>query len=318
MTPIITLTLSPAFDLHCRCPDLAINRENLATVQSRDAGGKGINISRALTANKTQSLAITLLGAQNAAEFEQRLRDEGIVYKSITLLGRIRENVTLHTAEGRETRISFSGFSATDEILEPLEEMIVEEIGAEPIFYLTLTGRVPDGMTMPALIAFLCRMKDRGARIVLDSKSFSTKDVLEVRPWLIKPNEEEISLYAPHPITSDADAQVAITHLCRQGVENVLLTQGARGALLAFGDGVLEARVPTIEVRSTIGAGDSTIAGFLASFARGDDMQTSLARALAFGSAACLTEGTNPPRPEDIARIFPKISVTLRARENNL
>ena len=291
MTPIITLTLSPAFDLQCLCPDLAINRENLATVQSRDAGGKGINISRALTANKTQSLAITLLGAQNAAEFEQRLRDEGIVYKSITLLGRIRENVTLHTAEGRETRISFSGFSATDEILEPLEEMIVEEIGAEPIFYLTLTGRVPDGMTMPALIAFLCRMKDRGARIVLDSKSFSTKDVLEVRPWLIKPNREELAALVGRPLPTLSDVVAAARELMEKGARNALITLGRDGAILCTAEGCWYQPAPDGKVIGTVGAGDSTVAGFMRGYIDSDEWEEALRVGVACGSATAFAQG---------------------------
>ena len=309
MSRIITLTLSPAFDLHCACERLCVDHENLATVQSRDAGGKGINISRALTANGIESLAIALLGEDNAPEFERCLRSEGISYKSIPLPGRIRENITLHTANGTETRISFNGFAASDRVLPMLEEMIFEAIGSDPAFYLTLTGRVPDGISMPSLKQFLLRMKERGARIVLDSKSFTTEDVLDVRPWLIKPNEEEIDLYATHPIKSDADAIEAIRALHREGIDNVLLTRGERGALLACAEGVLEADVPRMHVRSTIGAGDSTIAGFLAAHQSGANVRDTLALAVSFGCAACLTEGTKSPMRKDIEQIRGQVSV---------
>lgn len=312
MKPIITLTLSPAFDLHCYCSDFCAERENLATVQSYDAGGKGINISRALRASGIDSLALTLQGKDNAAEFAQRLDAEGIRHRDILLPGRIRENITLHADQGKETRISFNGFLANDAHLAELEQMILAEIGEEASFYLTLTGRVPDGISMHALKQLLLRMKARGADLVIDSKSFSMEDLLEIRPWLIKPNEEEIGQYSAHAITTEEDAIDAITALHRQGIGHVLLTLGGRGALLACADGVWQARVPTLSPLSTIGAGDSTVAGFVAARQSGNDIPTSLAFAVSFGCAACLTEGTKPPQPDAIARIRTQVSIQKR------
>lgn len=312
MKPIITMTLSPAFDLHCFCSDFLAEHENLATVQSCDAGGKGINISRALRANGIDSLALTLLGSENAATFARLLDTEEIRHQDILLPGRIRENITLHTDCKKETRISFNSFSADDTVLTDLEAMILAEVGTAQRFYLTLAGRVPDGISMHALKRLLLRMKARGACLVIDSKSFSTEDILEIRPWLIKPNEEEIAQYSAHTVTTEADAIEAITALHEKGIEHVLLTLGAKGALLAYRDGILQASVPPIIPLSTIGAGDSTIAGFLAAHQQGDDLLTSLLSAVSFGSAACLTEGTKPPQPDAIARIRTQGSVKKR------
>ena len=122
MTPIITLTLSPAFDLHCLCPDLAINRENLATVQSRDAGGKGVNISRALCVNGVPNLALVVLGQENADSFRKSLDSDKMTYREVITEGRIRENITIHTNGAKETRISFSGFDADVSLLGKIEE----------------------------------------------------------------------------------------------------------------------------------------------------------------------------------------------------
>ena len=115
MKPIITLTLSPAFDLHCFCSDFCAERENLATVQSYDAGGKGINISRALRASGIDSLALTLLGKDNAAEFAQRLDAEGICVR-----GGLHCAPLSHAALGTQStgtvRVSFSFFNTREEI----------------------------------------------------------------------------------------------------------------------------------------------------------------------------------------------------------
>ena len=92
-------------------------------------------------------------------------------------------------------------------------------------------------------------------------------------------------------------------------MENVLLSLGGEGAILASAEGVYHAVTPKIEVLSTIGAGDSTIAGFLSAMAEGCSKPLSLARAVAFGSAACLSEGTAPPKPEDVKKLLQEISV---------
>ena len=305
MKPIVTLTLSPAFDLHCQCPDFSAFHENLATVTSFDAGGKGINVSRALTANGIQTLAVVLLGSDNAAEFERRLEEEKIPFHGIPMCGRIRENITLHSKENAETRISFPGFDANANALKQVEDAVLAYVGSAPSFYLTLTGRIPNGIPMDDVKAFLLRMKQRGAHLTVDSKSFSKEDLLEVLPHLIKPNEEELPLYTDHA----NDPILALTQLRDAGIESVLLTRGKDGALLATKDGILEACIPTVTPLSTIGAGDSTIAGFLAAHQSGAPIEQCLARAVAFGTAACLESGTKPPRPQNIAEIHASVTV---------
>lgn len=295
---IITLTLSPAFDVHCTCNDFAPYRESLATVTSRDAGGKGVNISRALTENKIENLAIVVLGRENAEDFEVALRKYGITYLPIYRDGRVRENITLHTEGKEETRISFSGFSADDALLDELLAIVLREKGDEDTI-VTLTGRIPDGISMQTTKSFLKRLKEMRCKLVIDSKSFSKEDIFDVKPWLIKPNEEELPLYVEQTERIELAAQM----LHAQGIENVLLSRGADGAILSASDGIFSAKPPRISARSTIGAGDSMIAGFIAAYTSNKSSVDCLKSAIAYGSAACLTEGTQPPRREDVLKI---------------
>lgn len=299
---IITLTLSPAFDVHCTCNGFSPYHENLATVTSRDAGGKGVNISRALTENGIDNLAVVVLGQENAADFEAMLQGYGVSYLPLYRSGRVRENITLHTDGMDETRISFSGFSADDALLEEIVEVILRATG-DGNTIVTLTGRIPDGISMKAVKDFVKQLKRHGCKLVIDSKSFSKEDILEVKPWLIKPNEEEFPLYADQTERIDLSAQA----LRAQGIENVLLSRGADGALLAAPDGLYSARPPRINARSTIGAGDSMIAGFIAAYAQQKGAAECLKNAVAYGSAACLTEGTQPPKRRDVLEINEKI-----------
>ena len=302
---IITLTLNPAFDVHCHVPVLVPCREHLATVLSRDAGGKGVNISRALTENGVENIALVVLGRENASDFRASLAAARLATCEIEVKGRIRENITIHEDASRETRLSFPGFDAEASLLWLVEEALVPLLDKDCV--VTLTGRIPVGIPMEDVKAFLHRLRFCGARVVIDSKSFTLDDLIECRPYLIKPNEEEIEAYLGKKLATLEDACNAAKDLWQKGIEHVLISMGCRGAVLACAEGTFAAEAPEIHALSTIGAGDSAIAGFLAAKKEGLGARDALRRSVAYGSAACLTEGTNPPRKEDVARLLSSV-----------
>lgn len=299
---IITLTLNPAYDVHCFTENFQPFHENLARITSGEVGGKGINISRALTVNGIENTAVVIVGDENGREFLTGLEKDGIRYKSLTVPGRIRENFTLHSEGQPETRISFAGFSVDDSVMDEVEKLLQNNDLTDAV--LTFTGRLPNGLSLTRAKQFLLALQAAGAKLVLDSKSFGKEDVLQVRPWLIKPNEEEIALYTDLPVTDRESAAEAAKKLRAQGVENVMISLGAQGAVLCCSEGVFFAPAPTVNAISTIGAGDSTIAGFIAAVSGGASYADALQQAVAYGSASCLTPGTQPPRPADIRRLL--------------
>ncbi len=304
----ITLTLNPAFDRHCYVPNFEACREHLATNIRCEAGGKGVNISRALWANGVENLAFVVLGEQNREQFLSLLRADGIVPRSLTLGGSIRENLTIHTDGGAETRVSFEGFSADDSLLCEVLEQIRELVGKDT--YLTFTGRAPAGVSMTAINDFLAKIRSLGARVVIDSRSFRTLDeITAASPWLIKPNAEEIAEYLGVKNASDADMLRAARKIHADGVDNVMISNGARGALLVCREGAFVATPPDVSVKSTIGAGDSAIGGFLAASMQNKNASEALRHAVAYGTAACMQEGTGAPRKEDIARVAEQIKI---------
>lgn len=296
---ILTLTLAPAYDIHCRCDTFLPESENLAHILSRDAGGKGVNISRALTVYGTKNTAILLLGKENTEPFLSTVEAEGIENIPFFVEGRIRENITLHQAGHKETRISFPGFTAPLEVLGKIEKLILQMSTDTPTV-VTLTGRLPEGIPMDAVKAMLARLHESGIRTVIDSRSFTLTDLVEVRPYLIKPNEEEIVSYMRRPVDTVEDALAAADELHTAGIACVMISMGAKGAVLVTDEGAFVANAPAITPISTIGAGDSSIAGYLAALAEGKGAQACLMSAVAFGSAACLTEGTKTPLLSDI------------------
>lgn len=304
---IITLTLNPAFDIHCFVKDFAPYHENLAKIEANEAGGKGVNISRALTVNGVENLALVVLGDENGDSFAKRLTDDGMSYLALTVKGRIRENITLHTNNADETRISFEGFKTDESILSAvLEKLEGEELDGSII---TFTGRVPSGISMGAVKDFLGTLKKKGAKIVIDSRSFTLDDIVDVAPWLIKPNQEEISVYLGQEINGFEDALDGAKTLHEKGIDNVMISLGSKGALLVSGDGCFVAQPPKIEALSTIGAGDSSIGGFLAAAKSGAGADGMLRLAVSYGTAACMTEGTRPPKKTDVEWVYEKVTV---------
>ncbi len=303
---ILTITLNPAFDLHCYAERFAPYHENVFEITARDAGGKGINVSRALTKNGIKNTAVCIVGQENGEEFLKMLKKEEISAAAVFVEGRIRENITLHEKEKPETRISFPGFSCDPHVLKEVCAAM-GKIDKETVC--VLAGSAPAGIEEQALVSFLLDLKEKGASLVIDSRSVSLSSLIALSPMLIKPNKEEGERALGISIKTLQDAQNAAAALQKKGIENVLLSLGGEGAILATADGVYHASAPKIEVLSTIGAGDSTIAGFLSALAEGLSKPRSLARAVAYGSAACLLEGTAPPKPADVEMLLRKIAV---------
>jgi len=302
---IFTLTLNPAFDIHAEAKAFSVHKESLARVASRDAGGKGINLSRALAAVGTESEALVLLGKENAEEFLRALPDGGVRYTPFYTEGRIRENITVHVAGEKETRLSFEGFSASDGALDAIEAHLLPRLDSDAV--LAFAGSVPTGISHERVMTFLSRAKARGARLVLDSKSLSKEDVLSLRPALIKPNEEEIGGYIGTAPASLVECAAGARELSLSGISCVMVSLGGEGALLAASGHVFFARPPRITPLSTVGAGDASIAGFLYAAAGDLSAEECLCHAVAFGTAACLTAGTSAPKKEDIERILSEV-----------
>ena len=304
---IITLTLNPAFDIHCHAESFEIYHENVSDVTERDAGGKGINISRALCELKVPNIAYVILGNDNGIDFKMQLEKYGINFKTLIIEGRIRENITLHTDGNPETRLSFRGFTARDKLIDDLEEKLLYEITDDT--YLTFTGSIPQGISNDRILTFLEDLSKKDVKLIIDSKSITKEDLIRIKPWLIKPNEEEVSAYIGYEAKGLEDCIKGAKKLNNYGIENVMITLGGKGAVLASGGKIYLASAPVIEMISTVGAGDSSIGGFLYEKYNGGGLEDCLKTAVAFGSAACMTKGTNPPLEKDIERIIKKIKV---------
>lgn len=158
---------------------------------------------------------------------------------------------------------------------------------------------------------FVKELKTISSHVVLDSNTFTASQVLEIKPWLIKPNEEEIESLTGKSFSDTKDLFSAADQLYQNGIANILISLGGKGAVYCGELGQCAVKVPHIEPLSTIGAGDSTVAGFISAYSENVGLEECMKRACAFGTAACLEPGTNPPLPQNIAKLLKEIKVVI-------
>lgn len=306
---IITVNLNPAYDIFYRVPGFRQYKENLAESVSVFTGGKGMNVSRALKSNGIGSTAYLLLGRENSQAYIDGITADGIDTRIFYASGRIRENLTFLTDGIPETRVSVNNFTATPSDLEKILQALSEEDRRDTV--IVCSGKFPKGISAGCAMDFVRELKKISQRVALDSNTFTAEQVVSLSPWLIKPNDEEIEALCGRPVSGTDDCLSAAEELFRGGISNVFVTLGGKGAVYCGELGKCVVSVPHIEPLSTVGAGDSTVAGFVSAYTAGKPLSDCVKTACAFGTAACLEVGTKPPKPDVIKEISEQIKITL-------
>lgn len=302
---IVTLTANPSFD---RTIALSRPLERGGVVRAdavlEQAGGKGVNISRAATAAGVDTVAV--FPAADDSPFVDELRHLGITCRAVQPTGPIRVNLTMSEPDGTTTKINTAGATADPALLERLADTL-HDVAAQAT-WVVLAGSVPPG-TPDAWYADLSqRLQDTSARVAVDTSEGPLVALASrlgsSRPALMKPNAEELAqLTGDDPTVIEADPAAAAASAARlvdAGAGGVLVTLGGAGAVLALPEGAWYAAAPRIEVVSTVGAGDSSLFGYVLGDLRGLDPAKRLQLAVAYGSAAAGLPGTTLPVPEQV------------------
>ena len=298
---IVTLTPNPSLDRTIELPT-ALERGEVqrAVAASQHPGGKGVNIVRALSASGIDSLA--LLPGDPGDAVVRALDLESIPHVSLPIGAALRSNVAITEPDGTTTKVNEPGPTLSATQVAALLELAVQK--SDGAAWLVLAGSLPPG----APENFYAQVIDavRGAyganapRIAVDSSGNPLAACVAASPDLLKPNAEELAELAgvgdgPSLEADPALAASSALALVNQGVGAVLATLGSKGAVLVTRDGSWLARGPVIAAKSTVGAGDSALAGYLLGTLRGDLPAACLQQAVAHGAAAASLPGTLVP-----------------------
>ncbi|KUL40483.1 1-phosphofructokinase [Actinoplanes awajinensis] len=294
---ILTVTLNPSVDRALEV-DVLIRGEVLRAGDSHiDPGGKGVNVSRALLANGVRSTAVVPAGGAEGEQLVDLLKGEGVDMVAVPITGRTRSNITLAEPDGTVTKINEAGpVLSTAEFAQVSDAVLAAARGCD---WVVICGSLPPGPSVPAFAELCERLVAAGARLAVDSSGPALLAGVRAGAALVKPNREELAEAAGAELTTLGDVLDACARLRAAGAGTVLASLGADGAVLVEESGVLTGTSPVSVPRSTVGAGDALLAGFLAAGACGE---AALIEGLAWGAAAVSLPGSRMPRPEDLDR----------------
>lgn len=300
---IVTLTLNPSLDRTIEVDRLTRGAVIRAGGAHLDPGGKGVNVSRALLANGVPSRAVLPCGGDDGQQLVRLLELEGVDVLAVPTSGPTRSNVTLAEPDGTVTKINEPGAPMAPEDLERVAETVLTAAGSAD--WVVVCGSLPPGVPVDVYAKLAQRFSGAGIRVAVDTSGPALLAAIAAGAVLVKPNREELAEAVGRPLSSLGDVVDACRELRSWGAGTVLASLGADGAVLVDDEGVVVGESRLVEPRSTVGAGDSFLAGFLAAGAHGAN---ALAEALAWGAAAAALPGSRMPGPDDISRDVVRIT----------
>ncbi|MFJ4006399.1 1-phosphofructokinase [Streptomyces sp. NPDC090023] len=292
---ILTVTPNPSLDRTYEVPALERGEVIRASGERMDPGGKGVNVSRAVAAAGRRTLAVLPLGGAPGALIAELLDAQGIEVAPVPVAGATRSNIALAEADGVLTKINAPG----PELTAAEEESLLDTVRTHSADadWIACCGSLPLGLAPSWYADVVARAHSGGARIALDTSGPALLEALRARPDVVKPNAEELSAAVGRPLSTVGDAVKAAEELRAMGARAVLASLGADGQLLVDDDGAWFGTARVAAVRSNVGAGDSSLAGFLIAGGSGPE---ALASAVAHGAAAVQLPGSVMPTPADL------------------
>jgi 6-phosphofructokinase 2 len=305
---IYTVTLNSALDRMLWVEKITLDDSNRIEREKRFAAGKGVDVSRVLTTLGVRNTALGFVGGFTGEELEGRLLNKGVTCDFVKISGETRTNIVINDmSTGKQ--ILFSGKGPK---IKPFELMRlihkIENITENDMSI--ISGSLPPGINPEVTYKIIEMAKKRGAKVLLDADDEILTIGIQAKPDIIKPNIHELSRLVNQKLTTMDDIMAAAKNLNNQGVKIILTSLGARGIVLVSKNEYYHAVPPQVEVKNTIGAGDSAVAGFVYGQINGKNLKESLTYAVAAGTATTMQSGTALCKKDDFKRLISEVKIT--------
>jgi 6-phosphofructokinase 2 len=307
MLSIVTLTMNPAVDESTSVPYVLPDRKLRCQALTYEPGGGGINVARAIRKLGGDALACFPV-AGPAGELLKRLLDaEGVRYTPIPVAGWTRENLNvLEEVSGRQFRFCMPGATLGD-YEWPMFLDWVRQLRPAPDFLVT-SGSLPPGVPVDFYARLAAVGRQTGSRVVLDTSGAPLARAVDEGVYLLKPSLQEFqALMVEHEGDESHLASLATMVVKRGWCEVLVLSLGAGGALWVTASERERLASPAVRVKSSVGAGDSMVAGIVLSLAQGRTLGEAVRYGVAAGAAAVMNPGTALCRREDVERLYPQV-----------
>lgn len=309
MTGILTLTMNPALDLFAPAQQVVPTHKVRCGEPLVHPGGGGINVARVLSRLGADVLALYPAGGITGERLTALLREEHVPVRPFAIAGETRESLTIHEAStGLDWRFVLPGPS----LAEGEWQSCLQEAARIPVAagLVVASGSLPPAVPEDCYARLARLLAARGVRMAIDCSGPALACALEAGVYLAKPSLRELAEVTGASLDTHAAQLAACRRIVDAGqAQLVALSLGSSGALLVTAEGAWQADALPVRVASTIGAGDSFLAGLVLALAHGAAPDHALAQAIAASAAALLTSGTALCRPEDVAKLRPLVRV---------
>lgn len=307
MPIITTVTLNPALDEAVSLDRFVLGTENRSALDALDPGGKGVNASRVIARLGRETIALGFAGGVTGNMLREKLDAEGLLHAFDDVEELTRLNVMIYErAGGRRTRLYLPGPHVSADRLTALKTRLAQVPAGG---YVVLAGSVPPGLPPDVYRDLVRWLAARGVHCIVDTSGIALSSVLEARPALIKPNVEEAAEILGRTLRSDGEVLEAAYELQRRGVRHVVISQGAAGAIGVGPGSSWKAIPPKIEPCSTVGSGDSMVAGLAVALSEGGDLRDGLLLGTAAGAATAMVPGTKLCRRADVDNVLAGVQI---------
>ena len=307
MQRIVTLTLNPAIDVSTTLDRVVAEDKLRCAPPRRDPGGGGINVSRAIQQLGGASVAVYTAGGPSGDMLRWLLDQTGIEHRTVTTRQWTRQN--LHVEEestGRQFRFDMPGPELAEHEWRDCLDAVSASAPAPD--YLVASGSLPPGVPDDFYAELARRGRAWGARVIVDTSGAALGRAIEAGVYAIKPNLRELAALAGQALDREDQQEQACRRLVERGrCEVVIASLGPDGVLLCTADGTWRVRAPDVPVRSKVGAGDCTVAGFVLALTRGLDPVQATRFGVAAGTAAVMSPGTELCRREDVEALYDRM-----------
>lgn len=304
---IYTVTLNPALDKTVEIPSLTVDAVNRITSMRTDPGGKGINVSKVIGKLGGNSIAAGILGGDTGRAILSALESMGLTTCFHFVEGETRTNMKIIDPEAHtNTDINEPGVTVSEEILGELLTELLGKVTEKDI--VVISGSMPKGSPQDTYYTWTKAFREKGAKVILDADGELLKAGLKASPYLIKPNNHELSALTGKTLETPKELEETARSLMKEyGIEKTVVSMGSAGALYVTADETIYAEGLKVPVGSTVGAGDSVVAALAVAEESGMSLEETVCLSTATGAANVMCSGTQAAEYEVIEKLIPKV-----------
>jgi 6-phosphofructokinase 2 len=305
---IATITINPSLDQHITVDGMVLDGTNRWSRLHRYAGGKGIDVSRAVHEMGGRTIAYGFIGGPVGRAVEILLDEEGVPFSFTPIERETRTNfIITDSKSGRQTRIDAPGPHISKSEFERFQRKMLRMRPSPDL--IVMGGSLPPGIPGNVYYSIIMEAKTFGVRTILDSEGQWLVEGIKAKPYLVKPNVREAEGLLGRELPDEDAIIKGALDIVDMGVEIAVISRGKEGIIAATDKEVLKAVPPEVKVKSAVGAGDCTIAGLALKLANEESLSKACRLAVALGTAAVLTPGTELARRSDAVELLPKVKV---------